>query len=957
MSKLWSFAALAAGAVVTGVALTGGAERPAVEPEAAPLVATGEARAYHAARVYADPAAAPVEDAWLVVRDGKVLEVVDDAAALPPFIEVVELGDEVLFPGLVAADSTVTGVQGQGDHALGAHRKAIDSYDPWRDWSAALRRGVTTVYLSPARSRLIGGVGAVVKTAGDAPVLRDGADLRVNLTPAAYNPPTFFRPPVPPTSESPLLPAEVQPASSRAGALMVLREQAAAARKMGDGFDAHLGALAAYLEGKGTLRVAADSEGELRGALEIARAWGLPLLIEGGLEASEVLRSDAAASLLFRVPLFERLGDRGLAWTGPAPDALRGLGQRTVAVCAGEGRWYWLLEAAAAAVGLGLEDGAARAAISASAADALGVGDRVGRLQPGFDADFVVLNDDPLAPGASVRRVYVDGELAWNGDRAAKADGGVVVRAGTVWTGDGAPLTGGAEVLLRDGKVVAVGRSVPRPDGARVVDAGSGAHLTPGYIDARGSLGVGNRVDDSALLGLLGAGSRWKPDWSSVARAGVTTMVVAPNSYSRTGTRAQAVKTAATTPGEAYLAGSDLVYFDVRGGDHANRAADLRGVLEGGKRYAEQWKKHRAEYAKWQEESGKKGGDERAAREAELRKRLAQGAAAKQEAEKEEEVVEEAAEEEVVEKEVDPINGLWEATIEHEMLPEPIEVFMRMHHEGTRLIVMLSSPMDPSGSEEEIEGTYEDGRIHVEIPTEMGTVMIDGEIDSPDHMVINVVLEGMISIEFEAVRTEVEEEGAAFEMPKKRKKKDDGPAEPKKDWRNEGLRALYEGRAVALVAADRADEIRTAVELFSEYGLPIQLLGAADGPEVVELLREKGVGVVVSSDLIWSEDGAEFVPAARFHELGLNTAFRSDSSNGARFLPQALALATRYGLGPDQALHGLTAGAADLLGIEDRVGRLRPGLDADLIIHSGPPFDLRSRVLQVFVNGREVPQE
>ncbi|MBC8327495.1 MAG: hypothetical protein H8E31_02000, partial [Planctomycetes bacterium] len=473
---------------------------------------------------------------------------------------------------------------------------------------------------------------------------------------------------------------------------------------------------------------------------------------------------------------------------------------------------------------------------------------------------------------------------AWAPTATGVSPGGGAGAAAGVGLGAGGapPRPGGAEVLLRGGKVVAVGPRVPHPDGARVVDAGADAHLTPGYIDARGAFGMGGRPEETAILGLLGAGSRWLPEWAEVARAGVTTMVVAPNSFARTGSLAQAVKTAATTPEEAYLGDHQLVYFDARGGDHANRAADLRSVLEGGKRYAESWKKHGEEYAKWQEESSKKAGDERGEREAELRKRLAQGKAAKKVAEKEAEVAVTKAEPEAVVKVVDPINGLWEATIEHEMLPEPMEVKMRMHHEGTRLIVLLSSPMDPSGSEEEIEGTFEDNRLHVEIPTEMGTILIDGEIDAPDHMVISLVMAGLISLEFEAVRTEIEQESDAFDMPKKRKKKDGGPAAPKKDWRNEGLRALYEGRAVALVAADRADEIRTAVELFSEFGLPVQLLGAADAAEVGDLLREKGVGVVVSSDLIWRQEGVEFVPAARMNELGLNTAFRSDSSTGAR---------------------------------------------------------------------------
>ena len=62
-------------------------------------------------------------------------------------------------------------------------------------------------------------------------------------------------------------------------------------------------------------------------------------------------------------------------------------------------------------------------------------------------------------------------------------------------------------------------------------------------------------------------------------------------------------------------------------------------------------------------------------------------------------------------------------------------------------------------------------------------------------------------------------------------------------------------------------------------------------------------------------------------------------------------------LGADLALRSLTADAADMLGVADRVGRLAPGLDADVLVLDGPPLQLGTRVTHVFVDGREVPEE
>ena len=70
-----------------------------------------------------------------------------------------------------------------------------------------------------------------------------------------------------------------------------------------------------------------------------------------------------------------------------------------------------------------------------------------------------------------------------------------------------------------------------------------------------------------------------------------------------------------------------------------------------------------------------------------------------------------------------------------------------------------------------------------------------------------------------------------------------------------------------------------------------------------------------------------------------------------------LSMAARHGLGAEQALESLTSGAARMLGLDSRVGRLAPGLDGDLVVHSGPPLDLRTHILRVFVNGKEVPGE
>ena len=61
-----------------------------------------------------------------------------------------------------------------------------------------------------------------------------------------------------------------------------------------------------------------------------------------------------------------------------------------------------------------------------------------------------------------MREVYIDGALVWEREsvKSLSDNDAVVLRAGTLWTGDGAPLTGGVEVLLQDSRIIAAGGKV-----------------------------------------------------------------------------------------------------------------------------------------------------------------------------------------------------------------------------------------------------------------------------------------------------------------------------------------------------------------------------------------------------------------------------------------------------------------------------------------------------------------
>ncbi|HEX3647532.1 MAG TPA: amidohydrolase family protein, partial [Pseudonocardiaceae bacterium] len=72
------------------------------------------------------------------------------------------------------------------------------------------------------------------------------------------------------------------------------------------------------------------------------------------------------------------------------------------------------------------------------------------------------------------------------------------------------------------------------------------------------------------------------------------------------------------------------------------------------------------------------------------------------------------------------------------------------------------------------------------------------------------------------------------------------------------------------------------------------------------------------------------------------------------FLVHQATLAVKEGLDRATALRALTVNPAEILRLDDQVGSLKPGLDADVVVWSGDPLDVMSRALRVFVRGREV---
>ena len=125
----------------------------------------------------------------------------------------------------------------------------------------------------------------------------------------------------------------------------------------------------------------------------------------------------------------------------------------------------------------------------------------------------------------------------WNAVAAQTDNGTLLVRGATVHTAAGAPIPNGS-VLIRAGKIVAVGTNVAAPAGARIIDA-AGKVVTPGMIDNHSHIGARpTDLNDTPML--IGPQHRfvdaldWNdPDFQDAVEGGVTTIVTGPGKIGR----------------------------------------------------------------------------------------------------------------------------------------------------------------------------------------------------------------------------------------------------------------------------------------------------------------------------------------------------------------------------------------------------------------------------------------
>lgn len=158
------------------------------------------------------------------------------------------------------------------------------------------------------------------------------------------------------------------------------------------------------------------------------------------------------------------------------------------------------------------------------------------------------------------------------------------------------------------------------------------------------------------------------------------------------------------------------------------------------------------------------------------------------------------------------------------------------------------------------------------------------------------------------------------------------------------------------IHAHRSDDIYTAMRVAKEFGLELTVVHATEGIVTARDMAAEGITAIVGPSLLSSTkqetENLTFKTPVALVEAGVKIALTTDHDViPLEYLPVCAAIAVREGLDINEALKAITINPAEIAHLDDRVGSLKPGKDADITVFSGHPFEFMTRAKAVFISG------
>lgn len=177
------------------------------------------------------------------------------------------------------------------------------------------------------------------------------------------------------------------------------------------------------------------------------------------------------------------------------------------------------------------------------------------------------------------------------------------------------------------------------------------------------------------------------------------------------------------------------------------------------------------------------------------------------------------------------------------------------------------------------------------------------------------------------------------------------------------LQPVLAGKTPLVITANRAADISAAIALARQYKLRLVIDGGDEAWLVARELAQHKVGVILDPEqqlpVSFESLGARPDNAKLLHEAGVVVAFTAirGSLFTLRNLRQRAGNAINGGMDPQAALAAITLNPAKLFGVDQQVGSLAEGKQADVVLWDGDPFELSTYPAAVFIDGARMPDQ
>jgi imidazolonepropionase-like amidohydrolase len=187
----------------------------------------------------------------------------------------------------------------------------------------------------------------------------------------------------------------------------------------------------------------------------------------------------------------------------------------------------------------------------------------------------------------------------------------------------------------------------------------------------------------------------------------------------------------------------------------------------------------------------------------------------------------------------------------------------------------------------------------------------------------------------------------------------DSTKRPPRDLELEAIVQVLEGKRVVHFHTHRADDIMTVLRLQKEFGFKVVLHHTSEAWKVAKDIAAAGapVSLIVIDSPGGKQEAIDWHPenGAALERAGVLVGFHTDDwITDSRFFIREAAMSVRAGMSRTKALEGLTIANAKILGLEDRIGSLEPGKDADFIVLTGDPLSVYTHVEQTWIDGKKL---